>query len=593
MTEDLSDMERNDYLIKKKFYSYLLPGILMVVAMQLGNVVDGIIVGNILGSSALAAISLSMPVLYVLQLPAFILGVGGSAQASVYLGKRDVQKASQVFSSCVTAGFIISLVMCATAPFLSRPLAHLIAGTPQLEELLYPYILVNILGIPFLTLAIELSYFFNVDNNLVLGSLMFIIANIVNLPLDFLFLKFTPLGMYGTAMSTIIGYTCGLVLLIPYALSKRRMLGFKITAIHKCFKEIMEAVKAGIPSGMFLVMLAAKDLILNTCVVRLIGQDEMEIFSVCTNSVFVIELFAGGVIGLVQTICGILYGERDYYGIRRVVRRVVSLCIVLTVALSVFFLLFPQLIAGLFGYNNAEYMDTALMCIRLFSLCFVFYGFNKFLQTYYQTILKPAPATLDTVLQGLVLIIPFTFLLLNLWGIFGVCTASVCCEFVTLLVVCAFVMIQQKRGKLPQKGLLLIPEKDSESYCDITIRGKEQEAVTISEKLINCCIENGIDRNKANIIGLAAEEIAVNISRYGYKTVKRNFIDINLSNAEGKLILRIRDDGVPFDPTQYKSEEQDVFELGGINLIKKTASKLKYIRVLNMNNTIIEIDVGV
>ena len=130
-------MERNDYLIKKKFYSYLLPGILMVVAMQLGNVVDGIIVGNILGSSALAAISLSMPVLYVLQLPAFILGVGGSAQASVYLGKRDVQKASRVFFACITTGFIISLVMCATAPFLSRPLAHLIAGTPQLEELLY------------------------------------------------------------------------------------------------------------------------------------------------------------------------------------------------------------------------------------------------------------------------------------------------------------------------------------------------------------------------------------------------------------------------------------------------------------------------
>lgn len=590
--EELVDMERNDYLIKKKFYSYLVPGVLMVVAMQLGNVVDGIIVGNILGSSALAAISLSIPVLYVLQLPAFILGVGGSAQASVYLGKRDVKKASKLFSSCIIAGFLISLLMCATAPFLSRPLAHLLAGTPQLEELLYPYILVNIFGIPFLTLAIEFSYFFNVDNNLVLGSMMFIIANIVNLTLDFLFLKLTPLGMYGTALSTIIGYTCGLLLLIPYALSKKRMLSFKLTAVNKCIKIIPEAVKAGTPSGMFFVMMAAKTLILNTCVVHFLGQSEMEIFSVCTNSVLIVELFAGGVIGLVQTICGILYGERDYYGIRRVVRRIISLSIVLTLFLTVVFLLFPQLIAGLFGYNNAKFMDDALMCIRLFSLCFVFYAFNKFFQTYYQTILKPAPATLDTVLQGLVLIIPFTFLLLKVWGIFGVCTASVCSEIVTLIIVCVFVLIQQKRCKFPQKGLLLIPEKDCESYCDITIKGLEQEAVNISDKLINYCIENGIDRKKANIIGLAAEEIAVNISRYGYKNVKRNFIDINLSGTNGKLILRIRDDGVPFDPTQYKSEEKDIFELGGINLIKKAAAKLSYIRVLNMNNTIIEIDVS-
>lgn len=584
-------MERNDYLIKKKFYTYLLPGVLMVVAMQLGNVVDGIIVGNMLGSTALAAISLSMPVLYVIQLPAFILGVGGSAQASVYLGKRDVKKANKVFASCITAGFLISLLLCATAPFLSRPLAHLIAGTPQLEELLYPYLLVNILGIPFLTLAIQFSYFFNVDNNPVLGSAMFIIANAVNLTLDILFLAFTPMAMYGTALSTIIGYTCGLVLLIPYALSKKRMLSLKPAAVRHCFKNLPEAIKAGTPSGMFFLMLAIKELILNTCVVRLLGQDEMEIFSVCTNSVFIAELFVGGVIGLVQTICGILYGERDYYGIRRLVRRVITLCVALTALLTSVFLLFPQLVTGLFGYNNAELMDTALLCVRVFSLCFIFYAFNKFLQTYYQTILKPAPATLDTILQGLVMIIPITFLLLYLWGIVGVCSATVFSEALTLLVVCVFTKILQRHGRLPQKGLLLLPEKDIESLCDITVKGSEQDAVNVSEMLIECCIDNGIDGKNANIIGLAAEEIAVNISRYGYKRFKRNYIDINLSKADGRLILRIRDDGAAFDPTQYRDDEQSVFRLGGINMIKNTATKLSYIRVLNMNNTIIELDV--
>lgn len=585
-------MERNDYLIKKKFYSYLLPGVLMVVAMQLGNVVDGIIVGNLLGSSALAAISLSMPVLYVLQLPAFILGIGGSAQASYYLGNRDVKKASAVFGSCLTAGIIISLALCVTAPFISQPLAHLIAGTPQLEELLYPYILVNILGIPFLSVAIQLSYFFNIDNNPVLGSMMFIIANIVNLALDFLFLKLTPLGMYGTAMSTIIGYTCGLVLLIPYALSKKRMLNIKPASPLKCRSALSEAIKAGIPSGMLFLMMAAKELILNTGVVRMLGQSDMEIFSVCTNSVFIAELFVGGVIGLVQTICGILYGEKDYYGIRRLVRRVITLCVILIFIIDVVFLLMPQLIAGLFGYNNSQLWDTALMSVRVFSLCFIFYVFNKLMQTYYQTILKPLPAAINTVLQGLVMLIPLTFLFMNSWGIVGVCAAAVVSEAATLLITCLFVKIQQKRGKLPQKGFLLLPENGSGSFCDITINGNEQEAVRVSEKLIEYCLENGIDSKSANIIGVAAEEIAVNISRYGYKTVKRNYIDINLSQSDGTLILRIRDDGAAFDPTQYKPEENERFRLGGISLIKQAASKLSYIRVLNMNNTIIELDLN-
>ena len=59
-------MERNANLINKKIHQYILPGVLMTVAMQLGNVVDGMIVGNLLGSSAMAAIEISMPVLLFL-----------------------------------------------------------------------------------------------------------------------------------------------------------------------------------------------------------------------------------------------------------------------------------------------------------------------------------------------------------------------------------------------------------------------------------------------------------------------------------------------------------------------------------------------
>ena len=584
-------MERNDYLIKKKFYSYLFPGILMVVAMQLGNVVDGIIVGNILGSTALAAVSLSTPVLYFLQLPAFILAAGGSAQASVYLGKREIKKASEIFSVSIVTGITISLVYCLTAPVLAHPLAYMLAGTPQLENLLYPYILVNMLGIPILTIAVVCSYFFNVDNNLVLGTFMFIIANIVNLVLDYVFLKFTSMGMYGAALSTMIGYMTGLVLVIPYTFSKKRMLSFRFAGIWKNKSDILEVLKAGAPSGMFFIMLSLKDLILNSCVVRILGQNAMEIYSVCTNSVFVVELFAGGVVGLVQTICGILYGEKDYYGIRRVIRRVVALCVVLTGILTILFMAFPQVVAGLFGYNNAEYMNVMLICIRLFSLSFIFYALNKFFQIYYQTILMSVPALLDTVLQGSIVLIPVTFILLYAKGIYGVCLGAACSELLTLLILCGFVLLRQKHGKFPQKGLLLIPEKDNENYVDVTIRGEVTEGIEISQKLIESCMEHGIDRKKANLIGIAAEEIAVNISRYGYKKGKRNYIDISLSKTDGKLMLRIRDDGVPFDPTQYQEKEVDKFEIHGISLIKKTAAHLSYVRVLNMNNTIIEIDI--
>ena len=85
-------MERNSFLINKKIHQYILPGVLMTVAMQLGNVVDGMIVGNLLGAEAMAAIEISMPVLLLLQMAAMMLAMGGAAEAAVLLGKRDMRK---------------------------------------------------------------------------------------------------------------------------------------------------------------------------------------------------------------------------------------------------------------------------------------------------------------------------------------------------------------------------------------------------------------------------------------------------------------------------------------------------------------------
>ena len=80
----------------------------------------------------------------------------------------------------------------------------------------------------------------------------------------------------------------------------------------------------------------------------------------------------------------------------------------------------------------------------------------------------------------------------------------------------------------------------------------------------------------------------MNIMQYGY-TKKPDSIDICLSHAENRLILRIRDDGPAFDPVAYAMQE-NADPIGGICLITRMASQFKYLRTLNFNNTIIEIN---
>ena len=583
-------MLRNDYLIKRKFNSYVVPGVLMIMASQLGNIVDSILVSSFIDIDGMTAISLSLPVLYFMQIIGFAIGVGCAVTISVMLGKRQIKEASGVFSVCIVADIGLSLIFTVIAPFAASPLAGMLAQTPRLEELLMPYIYVYMLLAPLINFCLLGSNVVTIDNCPKLGAACFIIANIVNLGLDYYFLKYTDLGMYGAALSTVLGYGVGNVVLIPYMLSKKRMLSVKLKEGLRQLGKIWSVIKAGASQMSYLLMLILQYFVLNTFIQSTLGADNTAIYSVCMNSVEIVRLCIEGVIGVIQTIAGVLYGEKDYFGIRRLVRRTVIIVGIVVIILTSFFIVFPNLILSLFSFNKPELYDNAILCVRLFSLSFAFFAANRIVQVYYQTILATSLATTDTVLQGFAYLLPFSIIFISSTGIIGVSIAAAVTEALAFFTVWGFRIWRQRRGKLPQKGFLMIPDADSDSLFDITIKSTEQEAVEVSRQLIKCCGENGVSGETAGIIGVAAEELAVNIARYGYKKSAPSYIDINLSRAEGKLLLRVRDDGVPFNPTEYAPSDGDEFLITGIEMIRRITSKLSYTRVLNMNNTVIEVE---
>lgn len=582
-------MTRNDYLIKRKFNSYLMPGILMAIAMQLGNIVDSILVSMFIDIDGLTAISLSMPVLCFMQMFGFVFGIGGAVTISVKLGKRQMKEASGIFSVCVIAAAAVSLLFTALSFFITKPLTMFLASTPELQALLEPYLFIFICFIPTLNMCLVFANMMTVDNNPKLGAAAFVVANAVNLILDYIFLRYANMGMTGAALSSIIGFGSGILLVIPYALSKKRMLRFSMREGMKQIKIIGTVIKNGLPQVMYFIMLILKYYILNSFIQQTLGADNMAIYAVCINSVYIVRLCVEGIIGVVQTIGGVLYGEKDYYGIRRLVRRTVIFSSVAVVALMAVFLVCPQVILTIFSFNKPELYDEAILSVRLFSFSFGFYAANRLVQVYYQTILKAKLSTINTILDGFAFLVPFSLLFIGTMGILGVSIATIVTEGMSFLAVCLYRILQQKRGKLPQKGFLMIPEKDGENLVDITVKSTDEQAVEISQKLIKCCLEQGVTAEKANAVGIAAEELTSNIAHYGYKGNKPSYIDISLSKTDGKLILRVRDDGVSFNPTEYSAEESENFKLGGISLIKALADKMTYARVLNMNNTVIEV----
>lgn len=232
--------------------------------------------------------------------------------------------------------------------------------------------------------------------------------------------------------------------------------------------------------------------------------------------------------------------------------------------------------------------ETAL---RIFACSFPFYVYNKFLMSYYQTILQPGLSTVVTVLQGFVVIVPLTLVGIFFWGLTGVCVMAVASEAVTILVASLWRILGQRRGKFAAGGVYMLPQIEGEISLDCSLENNLHEVITFREKLFVFCADNHINDRAAKILGLAVEEIAANIVQYGYRGGQKNYMDISFTIQDGKYMLRIRDDGVPFNPMEYSKQEEETVTVGGIALIKKMASNFQYMRVLNMNNTVIELNI--
>ena len=584
-------LERNSKLMTKKMFQYLIPSILMIFAMQFGSLLDGILIGNLIGNDALTASSLVLPILFVIQLPGFAIGTGGSIIVANLLGKREIKKAKTAFTLSMIIAVGVSLIFTVLAFFVSEPLAGLFCPE-EFKELGKQYIFAYLLTDPIVGFTLALACFVGVDNNPRLASIMYIVANVFKVGSEFLFITvFTgSMKMFGAALSTGVGYFFGGLLIIFYIKNKKRLLSFSFK--FESPKEILvDSLKASSSTALNLALTALQMSICNIFISKLIDPNSVDIllFGVISNMMFVFDLLLGGVIQVIPNICGVLYGEKDYFGLRKITRLIYLINVGVTTLLVAFLFAFPELYCQIFGFDASVDIERIRLFIRIYVFAFIPYEISKFNQMYYPTIEKNIPAYITVLCRTVVLTLPLPLILLHTNGLLGYYIGQLSAEAGAVVITYLFVIIYSKVKKLNNQGLLLIPNFREIDKYDVTVDNDKANASILSQEVETYALKHGVSFRDASMIALGAEEMVANIIEYGYKIKNHHYyIDVTLKIVDDKMILMIKDDGIVFDPTQYKEDEEG-FSTSGILLVRKIVDKISYTRVLNTNNTSIEI----
>ena len=575
-------LKRNETLIKTKLWQYLIPSIMTNMALQLGNVVDTILVGNILGADAMSAVQVGGTIMLLIQIPGYMLGIGGSIVAGIRLGKRDVQGAGDVFSGCLWATLLsgLLLMLCALG---AGPIAQaLTGGSKVLAPEVASVVRMTFLGTPVIGLALLMINFMAVDNNPALATVYVVISNVVNLVSDYVLLKYTSIGAAGSVVSTVLGYGLALVTVCFYARSPKRMLG-----LRRSFRGLWAAVATGVPALLSIVCEMIRNSTMNVLILRLIGEDAVAIYTICLNLVMICELFLGGIIEAMNKIGGVVYGERDYFGLRSLSKNILRYSYALLALLMLLLFIFTRQAAMIFGIDDPALLAGAEPALHIFLLALPAYVLNRFLIAYYQTTEKTGYSNLITVLEYCGALLPAVFLtvwifrLLGAEPLNGVMLGLVAGELLTALAIVLTVRLRN-----PGQGLLCLPKQTPEDVLDLSVHVDLGEASRIPREILAFC-DGKLASTQAHRIAVAAEEMAVNAIHYGGKSLTS--IDVMLCLREDTILLRLRDNGIPFDPTDYSYDGED-FEYSGIEQVRRLSSRIGYLRLLDMNNTTLEFD---
>ncbi len=578
--------EQTGTLVKKKFREHLLPTMLTSMALSLATIIDGVIVGQFLGSQELAAIGLSMPLISCINIVYVVFGVGGMMAASIARGRRENEKANSIFSAALIFSLLaMGILLLVGELFMDSICLALAGGEAHVASLTADYMRPLLFTGPALMLSNGIALFMRADGKPKSSASVVIIANAVNLIFDFVLIKFMGVGIMGAGLSTTLGYVFGILVVLPYILNIKKRRNFRFVIPKKPFRCVGNIIKTGLPKGLTYIATLLRSMVLNSLVMMSFGTVGMSVMTVLVNSLTFVGVFVGGTGDTLLPIVGTLFGERDIFGIKKTFSSAVKVLAVSCVGLVAFFLIFPQAMGYVFGLKSEEEMNLLGVALRLFAVYVPFYAATTTLQNFYNTTGRVPLASTMAVLDGFAFVCSAgAALAFFAKDIFWLCFAI--SSALTLVVIFIVAIIIRKREGV--KGILLLreisPDEDIRSF---TIDGTKEQAVGLSQKVLDYFEEKGLNPTFGNRLAVAVEEMAVATAHFAHED-KVGEIDVMFRVTKSDILLRFRDNGNAFNPMEYPCEEADGIVTDGVGVLKKLASKITYTRQLGFNSTALE-----
>jgi len=576
-------MKRTGTLINKTYRNLLVSTLAMTASMYLSSIVDGILVGQILGTMSLSAINLTYSISFLKNILIAIFTFGGNTLAIMYKGKRDNQKADIAFTISFLAGVISSALISVIGIAVIYPTADLLGqNNAELETLIGLYLLPLWATTPLVALTNQTAAFARTDGMKKLATALPIVSNVINLFCDWLYMAVFKWGIAGAGWATVTGYALGSFLVIIYFKSDTRTVHFTREAI-KNMKMMWKILSTGMPSALIYVCNFLRLFFTNAIILSATGTAGTQIASVSFSLNSLCFIFIEGATMTLLPILGALYGERDFKGQKLALRYGMWVTVGLSVIILIISELFPLPLAAMYGLTDPAITTVFAVTFRIMSINIPILAVIYVMRTFFQATKQKWLANILVILDGFAAVVPLMYIFAKidiywLWASFPISKA------VTVLITMIIVVVYKN---VKHKDNYLLIEGEEGAVLDFSIHNNVSAATDAAHKVVAFCRENGVEDNLSHDVGVTTEELCVNTAQYAAKS-QSDSVDIFVKVSDNAVVLKLRDNGNIFNPTEYIDDTGR--EVTGLKLVRSLASSIEYNRVIGFNVTVVTVN---
>ena len=176
------------------------------LVMSIYQVVDVYFVSRFVGSIAIAAINIVLPITFLISSSGMAIGIGGASIISRALGAKNPEKAAKTFGNQISLTLILASLFVGLGYAMTDPILALFGSNTEIDPMATTYFHILLLGVPFLAWAMMSNNVIRAEGKPKIAMLTLVIPAVANIILDPILIYYLDMGIAGAAWATTIGY---------------------------------------------------------------------------------------------------------------------------------------------------------------------------------------------------------------------------------------------------------------------------------------------------------------------------------------------------------------------------------------------------